>query len=55
MTNMLKLFCSTLAFGASSTAMAVIVAVCGLWLIGAIDGKRTAMLQEATSQIVQLP
>jgi len=38
-TNFIKLFCSTLAFGAGSAALGLAVAMIGLFLIGEIGGN----------------
>ncbi len=38
-TNYFKLICSTLAFGTASAAIAVTIAVAGLWLVDAAGGK----------------
>lgn len=37
--NLFKLTCSTLAFGSAAAAIAVSIAVGGLWLIEAAGGK----------------
>ncbi|MBL8705369.1 MAG: hypothetical protein JNM30_11015 [Rhodospirillales bacterium] len=39
-TNFIKLTCSTLAFGMASAAIAVTIAVAGLWLVDAAGGKQ---------------
>ena len=40
-TNIIKLFCSTFAFGAASTALAVAVAISGMFLIGLLAAQPT--------------
>jgi hypothetical protein len=46
-TNLIKLFCAALAFGASSTAVALAVAVTGLWLIGVATGDQPSITKIA--------
>lgn len=39
-TNFIKLTCSTLAFGMATVAIAVTIAVAGLWLVDAVGGMQ---------------
>jgi hypothetical protein len=55
-TNFIKLTCSTLAFGMAAAAIAVTIAVAGLWLVdaaGSGHGTETPQIAAARTGVIR--